>query len=108
MKRPGKRIISIIFVVVLTIFVVTLEFSLRIVGSFSPTANRYIHGLLQRNTILSGFLCAFFMVSGCFIAYVKFPEQKTIGGRVICIISLLIYLVFMLYGFLQIHYGILL
>lgn len=103
MKRSAKRVISVIFAIVLTIIVVALELSLRIVGSFSPTANRYIHGLLQRNTILSGFLCAFFMVAGCAVAYVKVSEQKTTGGRAVCIILLVTYLAVMLYGFLTIH-----
>ncbi|MGA7826384.1 MAG: hypothetical protein WCA04_01895 [Geobacteraceae bacterium] len=103
MKRSGKRKLSVIFAVVLTVFVVILEFSLRIVGSFSPAAHRYIHGLLQNHPLIDGFLCAFFMVSGGYIAYVKYMEQKTKVRLATCIITLPIFLGLLLYSFFIIH-----
>ncbi|MDD2338249.1 MAG: hypothetical protein PHD01_16960 [Geobacteraceae bacterium] len=98
MKRSGKRIVSIIFAVVLTVFVVIMEFSLRFAEAFSPTAYRYIQRLFENHPFIFGSLWIVIMVSGVSVAYIKYSEQKTKGRLAALLFWLAIFLIILIYG----------
>ena len=98
MKRSGKRIVSIIFAVLLTVFVVIMELSLRFAEPFSPTSYRYIQRLLKNHPFIFGSLWIVIMVSGVYVAYRKFAEQKTKSRLAGCCFGWLFSLFILIYG----------
>jgi tryptophan-rich sensory protein len=98
MKGSGKKIVSIIFVVLLTIFVVIMEFALRFAEPFSPTSYRYIQRLFKNHPYIFGSLWIVIMVSGVYVAYRKFTEQKTKSRLAELLIWLTIFFIILIYG----------
>lgn len=98
MKRSGKRIASIIFAVVLTVFVVIMEFALRFAEAFSPRSYRYIQRLFENHPFIFGSLWIVIMVSGVYVAYRKYSEQKTKSRFAELLFWLAIFLLILIYG----------
>jgi len=81
MKRNVKRLLSGIFVVVLTVFLVVMELSLRIAGHFSQTANNFIKGLLESHPITFGSLWVILMVSAVCLAFIRMYQPTRFQFR---------------------------
>ncbi|MRR58914.1 MAG: hypothetical protein EG824_11985 [Deltaproteobacteria bacterium] len=102
MKRNVKNILMGLIVILLTVFLVVMELSLRIVRHVSPTADSYIQSLFQSHPIIFGFLWLVIMISGASIAYIKYSKQKTGGRLAALIIWLTTFVGILLYGLYQV------
>jgi len=98
MKRNVKRILAEIFVVVLTVFLVVMELSLRFVWHFSQTTKNYIKGLIESHPIPFGSLWVILMVSAVCLAFIKYREKKTKSTLVVFIIWLACFVILLLSG----------
>jgi tryptophan-rich sensory protein len=98
MKRNVKSILTGILVVVVIVIVVIMEFALRFAEPFSPTAYRYIQGLFENHPIIFGSLWIIIMVSGVYVAFLKYSETKTKSKLVSFLLWLAIFVILLIYG----------
>jgi len=94
MERSVRRILSTIIIVILLVFLVLMEFSLRFAGWFSLSVDDSISATIKNHPLVFGSLWMVAMVSVVYVTYIKYSEKKTKAK----LVELILWLVFLLAG----------